>query len=66
MYGLSVTALSGELAAVGRIYQGSLPSDRRAIIKNQIDLPLETLTEVCLMEVLSLFGLRAHGVPPPG
>ncbi len=49
MYGLSVTALSGELPAVGRIYQGSVPSDRRAIIKDQFDLPLETLTEVCLM-----------------
>ncbi len=29
-----------------RILQGSLLSDRRAIIKTKIDLPLEALTEV--------------------
>jgi hypothetical protein len=39
-------ALSGELAPVGRIWQGSLPSDRHAIIKNENDLTLEALTEV--------------------
>ncbi len=38
--------LSVELAPVERILQGSLRSDRHAIIKNEIDLPLEALTEV--------------------
>ncbi len=46
MCGLSVMALSEELAPAGRIWQGSLLSDRRAIIKTKIDLPLEALTEV--------------------